>query len=348
MSIVEDDAPSGAQGITQAVVRRFGAKHEGLNAPLRLAALLAATFVCLGWAAPSPASAAVTYSQIYRWQTAKCLDVAGASQAIGARVQQWTCNGTPAQKWTRMFTDSGYFMLKVAVSGQCLDVKDASLADNAPVVQKPCTGAYNQQWIERTSGLPGFPFLLARHSGKVLRILSESTGEGAQAVQYQIVPDGPTSVHGSDWQFQSAVTYSQVRNWHSAKCLDLAEASQAIGARVHQWSCNGNVAQQWRKEFTDSGYFRLRAAASDQCLEVKAASQADNAPVVQRPCTGSYNQQWIARTSGVPGWPFLVARHSGKGLTFLSESLLNGAQAVQHALGSDGPGTLHAGDWQFQ
>jgi len=146
----------------------------------------------------------------------------------------------------------------------------------------------------------------------------------------------------------AAVTYNQVRNWHSAKCLDVVGGSQAIGARVQQYTCNGTVAQQWTKEFTDSGYFQLKVAASGQCLDVKDGSQADNAPVVQKPCTGAYNQQWTQRTSGVSGWPFLIARHSGKGLTILSESLLNGAQAVQYAVGSDGPDTLHAGDWQFQ
>lgn len=146
----------------------------------------------------------------------------------------------------------------------------------------------------------------------------------------------------------AAVTYQQIRNWHSGKCLDVAGASQAIGARVQQYTCNGTVAQRWMKDYTDSGYFLLEVAASGQCLQVKAGGFADNQSVVQMPCTGDYDQQWTQRTSGVYGWPFLVARHSGKGLTIMSESLLNGAQAVQYQLDSDGPDSLHASDWQFQ
>lgn len=146
----------------------------------------------------------------------------------------------------------------------------------------------------------------------------------------------------------AAVTYQQVKNWHSGKCLDVAGGSQAIGARVQQYDCNGTPAQQWTMWPTDSGYFVLQVAVSGQCLQVKGGTQGDNQPVVQMPCTGEYDQQWTQRSSGVPGWPFLVARHSGKGLTIRSESLLNRAPAIQSQLDYDGPDALHAGDWLFQ
>lgn len=142
--------------------------------------------------------------------------------------------------------------------------------------------------------------------------------------------------------------YNQIVNWHSGKCIDVDGASQAVGAKVQQFACNGTVAQQWTKQFTDSGYFMLRVAASGQCLDVEGASQANGHRVVQMPCTGAYNQQWTQVTSGVGGWPFLVARHSGKGLTIGSESLLDRAPLVQYDPGPDGPDTLHAGDWLFQ
>jgi hypothetical protein len=144
------------------------------------------------------------------------------------------------------------------------------------------------------------------------------------------------------------VNYNQIVNLHSGKCLDVAGGSQAVGARVQQFTCNGTVAQQWTKVFTDSGYFQLRVAASGQCLDVEGASQADGHQVVQKPCTGAYNQQWTQQTSGVSDWPFLVARHSGKGLVIASESLRDRAQAVQFAVGFDGEGALHSMDWQFQ
>jgi hypothetical protein len=146
----------------------------------------------------------------------------------------------------------------------------------------------------------------------------------------------------------ASVTYFQIANWHSGKCVDLAGASQQPGAVVQQFTCNGVIGQQWRTVPTDSGYFELVVAASGQCMTVDNASQADAAQVHQQPCNGAYNQQWTTQASGEAGWPFLVARHSGKGLTIGSESLLDRAPLVQYATGGDGPDTLHAGDWQFQ
>jgi len=149
----------------------------------------------------------------------------------------------------------------------------------------------------------------------------------------------------------AAVTYQQIRNWHSGKCLDVAGASHADGARVQQYTCNGTAAQRWYKDYigSDHRFFYLEVAASGDCLEVKRDSYADNAPVVQEPCNNNgVDQLWMEQTSGVPGWPSLVSVHSFKGLTILSESLLDRAQAVRYQLGYDGPGTLHAGDWQFQ
>ncbi|SPE58238.1 Extracellular exo-alpha-L-arabinofuranosidase precursor [Streptomyces netropsis] len=144
------------------------------------------------------------------------------------------------------------------------------------------------------------------------------------------------------------IIYEQVVNLHSGKCLEVAGGSQANGARVQQYSCNGTVAQQWNKRPTSDGYFQLVVASSGKCLEIANASQANNYRAQQNPCGSGYHQQFAQLPSGVPGYPFIVARHSGKGLTILSESLLNGAQVVQYDTGDDGPDTLHAGDWQFR
>ncbi|BCJ39385.1 hypothetical protein GCM10010168_63670 [Actinoplanes ianthinogenes] len=143
----------------------------------------------------------------------------------------------------------------------------------------------------------------------------------------------------------NAVTFNQIRNLHSGKCVEVDRR----GGVVQQFTCNGTVVQLWRKVALDnSGYFELVVAFSGQCMTVDNASQADGAGVHQQGCTGTFNQQWTTMPSGVPGWPFLVARHSGKALIIKSESLLDRASLVQDTIGDDGPDSLHAGDWQFQ
>jgi hypothetical protein len=173
-------------------------------------------------------------------------------------------------------------------------------------------------------------------------------GLAALAAAGAVILGGPGTASAGP-VIPSAVTFNQIRNLHSGKCVDVDGGSQREGTVVQQFSCNGTVAQLWRKVALDSsGYFELVVASSGQCMTVDNASQADGAGVHQRQCTGAFNQQWTTTASGVPGWPFLVARHSGKGLIIKSESLLDRAPLVQDTIGDDGPGSLHAGDWQFQ
>ena len=92
----------------------------------------------------------------------------------------------------------------VASTGECMEVDGASQEDNHRVVKNFCNGRYNQQW----TGVPaqignGFFFLVARHSGKCLAILSESLVVGANLVQYACSPYSWVidPIGGSYWRF---------------------------------------------------------------------------------------------------------------------------------------------------
>ncbi|MGP3959047.1 ricin-type beta-trefoil lectin domain protein [Nonomuraea sp. 3N208] len=75
----------------------------------------------------------------------KCIDVAGGSSADGTPVQLYTCNGTPAQQWTR----PGDGTLRAL--GKCLDVVGHGTADGSKLQLWSCGGGANQQWTY-TSG----------------------------------------------------------------------------------------------------------------------------------------------------------------------------------------------------
>ncbi|PRY45743.1 RICIN domain-containing protein [Umezawaea tangerina] len=174
----------------------------------RLLVLAAGLALCL--VAPTAASADQStadgprvledFRTIVSWHTGTCVDVDGASQASGTKVQIYTCNGTVAQLWEKLPTDSGYFRLRVAASGQCMAVKDASQAEAAPVVQNPCNLDFNQQWKEGDSGVPGFPQLVARHSGKVLIMRSEALADRTPLIQ--VTYSGSDPLHSTAWQFR--------------------------------------------------------------------------------------------------------------------------------------------------
>ncbi|HEU5107203.1 MAG TPA: lectin, partial [Micromonosporaceae bacterium] len=70
----------------------------------------------------------------------KCVDVAGAGTVDGTAVQLWTCNGTPAQRWT-VGADG-----TIRALGKCLDVSGGSTADGARVQLWTCNGTGAQRW----------------------------------------------------------------------------------------------------------------------------------------------------------------------------------------------------------
>ncbi|WP_049561906.1 RICIN domain-containing protein [Nonomuraea sp. SBT364] len=127
----------------------------------------------------------------------------------------------------------------------------------------------------------------ARHSGKVMDVVSASTANNAEVKQYPWNGGG-----NQQWQFQDAGGgYHRLVSRTSGKCLDVAGASTADGANVIQYTCGGAANQQWQWVAT-GGYFQLRARHSGKCLDVAGASTADGADIQQWTCGSGTNQQW--------------------------------------------------------
>jgi hypothetical protein len=75
----------------------------------------------------------------------RCLDVNGASQSDGAKVQIWDCGGGANQQWTATSDN------KLTVYGsKCLDIPATSAGSAARIWS--CTGSANQQWRINTDG----------------------------------------------------------------------------------------------------------------------------------------------------------------------------------------------------
>lgn len=70
----------------------------------------------------------------------KCLEVAGAQTAAGTQVQLYTCNGTPAQRWTLPGDGT------VRGLGKCLDVNGASTEPGTKVQLWKCNGTGAQRF----------------------------------------------------------------------------------------------------------------------------------------------------------------------------------------------------------
>lgn len=118
--------------------------------------------------------------------TGKCLDVPSSSTANGTNLQQWTCNGTNAQKFHISPTSDGYFKIINVNSNKAVDVRDASTAQNAVIHQWDYVGGGNQQWKFVNRGGNDIS-IQARHTDMAVDLYWGNAADGTGIVQYPYV-----------------------------------------------------------------------------------------------------------------------------------------------------------------
>ena len=117
----------------------------------------------------------------------KILDLAGASNANGANVQQWAWYGLNSQKWTSNTQGGAMQTLKNVNSGKVLEVGGYSTVDSGNISQWTWVGHNWQKWkvqaVDQDSG--GFWYKIVNvGSGKVADVEGVSTANGANVHQY--------------------------------------------------------------------------------------------------------------------------------------------------------------------
>ncbi|AZH29644.1 cellulase family glycosylhydrolase [Paenibacillus sp. M-152] len=108
---------------------------------------------------------------------------AGDSTADGAKVQQWTNNGSARQRWKVIDVGDGYYKLIVQSSGKALTVAGGSSEDGASVQQWTDSDLTNQKWKMIDVG-GGYYKLLVQSSGKALDVIGGYTNDGANVQQW--------------------------------------------------------------------------------------------------------------------------------------------------------------------
>jgi glucosylceramidase len=139
--------------------------------------------------------------------------------------------------------------------------------------------------------------IVNRLSGKPIGVLSASTANGAQIIQW---------THDSDpdqqWTLQNAGGgYYNIVNGNSGKALDDTDGSTANGNPMQQWtiSGSGNANQQWQIVSLGNGYYKVVNRTSGLVLDLSNGNTDDGTTV----------QQWAAGANNPnQGWQFVPAR----------------------------------------
>lgn len=235
--------------------------------------------------------------------TGLVLDVAGGSRDDGARVQQWTWNASGAQRWVLEATRGAYRVIN-RQSGKCLDVPGRGANPGAGLAQFRCTGADSQLW--RLDAVP------ARTDGRPYGRPGDVPGVVATGER----PQGRSLYAG------------MIHSRATGKCVDVAGASNADGADIRQWSCNGTGAQLWDVIDLGRNEVAFVSAGSNKVMEVVGASRQAGADVAQYRWHGGPNQRW--RMEPVEGGFFRAVNvGSGKCLDLDAARFDDGANIAQ-------------------
>jgi beta-glucanase (GH16 family) len=125
---------------------------------------------------------AITSGALYKLVaqcSGKALDVSGSSTANGAKVQQWTDNGTSAQRWR--ITDMGNGLKFIAqCSGKALDCNAWGTANGTRLIQWTDSGGANQRFGGAHMGSGWWKFWTVMTGARCVDVSGASTADGAQ------------------------------------------------------------------------------------------------------------------------------------------------------------------------
>lgn len=87
-----------------------------------------------------------SFIEIVNDHAGACVDVVGASTAIGALIQEFHCTGGTNQQWSPVDLGNGFFELQSRNSGLCMNVQGDVDIEGARIDQQRCSAPTVGQW----------------------------------------------------------------------------------------------------------------------------------------------------------------------------------------------------------
>ena len=165
-------------------MNRTPAASARTRTPALLAGLLALVVALTGSVVLSGPAAAATvdsgaWYQLVSWRSKKPVEVAGASSADGAFLQQATSTGATSQQFQLVAVGGGYYELKARHSGKVVTIANATGAQAKQLTDASST----TQQFKVADGSSGRVKLVNRSSGLALQVEGSSKDDGARLVQ---------------------------------------------------------------------------------------------------------------------------------------------------------------------
>ncbi|KAA8827329.1 RICIN domain-containing protein [Bifidobacterium tissieri] len=235
----------------------------------------------------------------------KALDINGGNAYNGATVQQFTSNGTTAQRWFIRDSGSGYY-IQSALGNWVLDLAGGSTSDHTAVALYTPNGTNAQKFLIASATKPfttkAVKIQSAAAKNRVIDVPGANTDNGARL---QLFDDNGTDAQLFRFRQVGNGVYT-ITNVNSGRVIDVANGSTGNGSAVQQWDSNGSAAQHWivrtaegsngtdSANGTDSSAvaFSLYGAGSNRAIDLPAGATANATKLQIYDGNGTKAQQW--------------------------------------------------------
>ena len=252
------------------------------------------------------------YLIIRNVSSGRVLDIAGGSCSLGTNVQQYSFNGSRAQRWIAVPSASAVlFRLQSALmSDIVLDVAGGSSSNGANIQTYANNGtpAQNVRFVSTAPdvapcsdlGLDGwFTISLATDLSRVFYIAGGSSSNGANVQTY-----AANGTFAQDFKFVYEGGYYRIVSAQSGKALDVDGGNLCPGTNVHQWNIGSNNANQlFSIVRNDDGSYTATNKATGLVLTVGSSNVFGDSPTD----SGSQSLAFTKVTSLLPEGFFTIS-----------------------------------------
>ena len=233
----------------------------------------------------------------------KYLDVKGAIDANGTKVQQYQYNGGANQHWKLVKDISGTYRIysKVGSGGRCIGIDKGSSADGgSAVISGPSDRDWQRFILEYVGG--NSYLIVPKHAPNMA--LAPAGGSTGNSIAVVLKPKDETA-REQLWHFENPdVTISSapkdgdtisIRSRLTGKYFDVKRVSTEDGATIDQYYCNGGKNQRFTLEAVpgQDGWFYIHSGTNyDKVLQVTTTLVDGNKTVRQFGKDGGDDQKF--------------------------------------------------------
>ncbi|KAJ7478322.1 ricin B lectin domain-containing protein [Mycena latifolia] len=229
----------------------------------------------------------------------KCIDVTGGVNAVGTKLQIWTCTGGPNQKWVN--TLDGQFQW--SGTDKCIDLTDGRITDGNVLQLWTCSsGNQNQEWRSAPNPDAQGPQIIlggnpqvqpAPITGQPFCVGAAENADGAEVILVGcgISNAGPNFPNANfNWTAPFAPLTGTLTTFGN-KCLDVPNGNTANGVKLQIWTCAaGNTNQRFQIHRQ-----QIEWAGTGKCLDLTNGNSTIGNPIQLWDCAvpdNNANQDW--------------------------------------------------------